>query len=148
MELKQLIYKGIVCQYCEQATELIDSSEIFGGQSFGKIYICRSCNAYVGCHRGTDRSYGSVAKPNLRLLRHQAHHWFDAIWKNKIKKSRYNAYSWLALRLDLNKDFTHIGFFNEESCKKVINLCSEYIKKRRPDLWEDLKLKQPQRSNI
>jgi len=112
MEINDDISRGLICKYCGNPTELADSSEIYNGVSYGRIYICRRCQAYVCCHRGTDIAMGSVANAELRKLRHLAHEWFDAIWQNKLKKSRYNAYSWLSLRLNMNKNYTHMGLFD------------------------------------
>lgn len=81
---------------------------------------------------------GSVANAELRKLRHLAHEWFDSIWKNKLKKSRYNAYSWLSLRMGLNKNITHMGLFDEAQCNKVIEISKDFIKQKAPDLWTEL----------
>ncbi len=35
------IFTGKVCPYCGKPTELMDSAEIYGGTSYGPIYICR-----------------------------------------------------------------------------------------------------------
>ncbi|MBO7256277.1 MAG: hypothetical protein J6V04_03005 [Bacteroidales bacterium] len=46
-----LILTGKICPYCGKDSELIDSSEIYG-TSYGPMYICRDCDAYVGCYTG------------------------------------------------------------------------------------------------
>lgn len=126
MELDN-IKRGLICPYCHKPTELVDSSEVYRGASFGKIYLCRACNAHVRCYAATERAMGSVANDELRRLRKETHKWFDLIWKKRIKKSRYNAYSWLSLRLHLNKDITHIGMFDEETCRRAIAICKAKI---------------------
>lgn len=138
MENEEKINQGLVCKYCGEPTELVSSKEIYNGADFGMVYLCRKCNAYVGCHKGTKEAMGSVANSEERKLRHLAHHWFDALWKNKIKRSRYNAYSWLSLRMKLNKNITHMGMFNSDECMAVIEICSRYIKERNVELWEKL----------
>lgn len=132
------VNKGLKCKYCGKATVLADSSIIYNGTSYGYVYLCSECNAYVGCHKGTTEAMGSVANAELRKLRHLAHEWFDSIWKNKLKRSRYNAYSWLSLRMELNKNITHMGLFDEPQCKMVIEISSDYIKQKAPDLWTEL----------
>lgn len=127
------ILSGKKCKYCGRPTELVASSEIRRNRK-GKSYLCRNCNAYVSCHPGSEMSMGCVADFNLRRLRHEAHLWFDPIWKNKLKKSRYNAYSWLSLRLKMNKNYTHMGYFDEEDCMKVINICRQYLRLHAPHL--------------
>ena len=46
---------GKICPYCGKPTEFVDSSVIYG-RSYGMIYLCRDCRAYVGVHKGTDLS--------------------------------------------------------------------------------------------
>ena len=84
---------------------------------------------------------GRVAGPKLRAARIAAHQWFDAIWKNKLKRSRYNAYSWLSLRMKLNKDITHFGMFSPEEILRAISICSNYIERNRPDLWKEIRMR-------
>ncbi|MBL0255764.1 MAG: hypothetical protein IPQ27_12795, partial [Chitinophagaceae bacterium] len=50
---KHVLYAGLVCPYCGNKTEYIDSSFIYG-KSYGMIYICKPYDAYVGVHKGTD----------------------------------------------------------------------------------------------
>lgn len=138
MNYEEKIGKGLLCRYCGRQTELTGSAEMYNGVSYGMMYICRACNAYVGCHKGTTQAYGSVADSELRELRHMAHGWFDPIWQKKIKRSRYNAYSWLSLRLGLNKNITHMGMFDKEDCRRVIELCKNYIKERNPALYLEI----------
>lgn len=149
MDKTDAINRGLVCKYCGEPTVFVDSSEIYNGISYGKIYLCRKCQAYVSCHKGTETAMGSVANAELRRLRHLAHEWFDALWQNKLKKSRYNAYSWLSLRLGMNKNYTHMGLFDEEDCKRVIEIASEYIKTHNPQLWDEIdnRIKQPRNEN-
>lgn len=44
------IITGKVCPYCGKPTEYVDSSVIYG-RSYGMIYLCRDCRAYVGVHK-------------------------------------------------------------------------------------------------
>lgn len=50
----------ICCDYCGGPTEYVDSSVIYG-RSYGMIYLCRPCRAYVGVHRGTNKPLGRLA---------------------------------------------------------------------------------------
>lgn len=53
----------VVCPYCGELAELIDSKEIYS-RSYGKAWICRTCDAYVGCHKGTHKPTSKeTAKP-------------------------------------------------------------------------------------
>lgn len=42
--------KEVFCPYCGERAEFVDSAEVYHGQSYGLIYLCRPCDAYVGCH--------------------------------------------------------------------------------------------------
>jgi hypothetical protein len=54
------ILSGKICPYCKAKTSFVDSSLIYN-KSYGMIYICFECDAYVGCHKGTDKAKGSLA---------------------------------------------------------------------------------------
>ena len=123
------IISGKTCPYCGKPTELIDSAEIYSGTSYGYIYVCRPCNAYVGCHHGTTHSFGRLANEELRQYKHCAHEIFDLIWQNK-HKSRFNAYTWLQQQLHLDRRYTHIGMFDTDYCKIVIERSRDYILKK------------------
>ncbi|MBD5172620.1 MAG: hypothetical protein HDT02_05320 [Bacteroidales bacterium] len=125
------IRRGEICSFCGLPTEVI----LHSGWRERK---CPSCGASVRCHFGTDRGMGRVAGSSLKRLRKEAHRWFDAVWKNKIKKSRYNAYSWLALRMHKNKDDVHFSLMTEEECRQAIEVCRHIIMKENPDLYRDL----------
>ena len=46
-----LVLTGHLCPKCDEFTELVESSEIYG-TDFGLLYRCPTCHAYVGCHKG------------------------------------------------------------------------------------------------
>ena len=119
---------GKVCPYCNKDTELIDSAEIYGGKSYGLMYICRDCNAYVGCYRDTDKALGRLADFQLRDFKHRAHLHFDKIWQENPSIGRRDAYRWLAQQMDIPVELTHIGMFEVDMCQKVIELSEEYLK--------------------
>lgn len=120
------IIRGKVCPYCKEKTELIDSKEIYG-RSYGNAYLCRICNAYCGCHKGTTESYGMVANERLRGWRGVAHSAFDGFWQGKASGKRNKVYRSLAHHLKLPKDKCHIGMFGIETCQKVIQFCRNRI---------------------
>jgi len=132
-----LLYTGRICPYCNGKTEYIDSSYIYG-KSYGMIYICKACDAYVGVHKGTDKALGRLANKQLRELKKQAHSYFDQIAKtsliNKIYKkwipnisNRNKAYKWLAIQLNISEEFCHIGMMNDEQCSKVVDACKPFL---------------------
>lgn len=81
---------GYECPYCGGDTEYLDSSIIYG-KSYGMVYICRPCSAWVGVHHKTSRvALGRVADATLRKYKKLAHSYFDLLWKAKIKKGLLN----------------------------------------------------------
>jgi len=110
----------MICPYCNQSAELKDSSVIYG-KSYGLIYICFPCNAYVGTHRGTNTPLGTLANSELRKLRKQCHSIFDIKWKSG-KMSRFEAYVWLSKQLKIDINQCHIGMFDVDQCKKVMEV--------------------------
>ena len=112
----------VVCGYCGGVAELTDSAEVYGGRSYGSIYICRPCQAWVGCHPNTLQPLGTLAKAELRQWRNHAHASFDVLWRYKGVK-RQEAYAWLAEKLNLTKEECHIGLFTIEQCKRVVQVC-------------------------
>lgn len=131
------INRGLVCPYCGSKTELIDSGKIYR-KSYGNLYICVPCDAYVGCHGSTDIAKGSVANKALRDARQAAHAAFDPLWHIKMKRSgcdrrtaRDKAYQWLGRCMGIPREEAHIAMFNMEQCQQVIELCSPYLKKKK-----------------
>ena len=118
---------------------MIDSAEIYNGTSYGPIYICRPCNAYVGTHKFTDKPLGRLANAELRELKKQAHEVFDKIWKLKYKRGRHQAYYWLSKQLERPFDYTHIGMMDEESCRKTIAVSKKYLYQKDPEKFPQFK---------
>lgn len=112
----------VICDYCGTAAELVDSKVIYG-RSYGMAYLCPKCGAYVGCHAGTTRPLGRLADAKLREWKKRAHAAFDPIWQSNTL-TRRQAYSWLAGKMGLPVEQTHIGYFNVAQCKEVVRLCS------------------------
>ncbi len=129
MNLKDdaLVLLGWSCPYCGMPTTLVDSAVIYGKSYDGKCYYCKPCQAWVGCHKGTDKAMGRVANKKLRELKHQAHGIFDRIWKEGYVINRVEAYEILSNYLGLPKEQTHIGMFDEEMCHRTIEFSSMYL---------------------
>ena len=132
MEFDKNILEARFCPYCGAETEYIDSSYIYG-KSYGMIYICKPCDAYVGVHHGnTKRSLGRLADKDLREAKKKAHFYFDQLWRKAIKRgrkkheARNSAYKWLSEKLNTPIEFTHIGMFDAQLCNKVIEVCKPY----------------------
>lgn len=125
-----LINQGKICAYCGKPTEYIDSGEVYR-KSYGMIYICRPCEAWVGVHKGTDKALGRVANDELRFAKKEAHYWFDPIWMERVnqgiskQEARNEAYEWLSCAMKLPRDICHIGMFDVSQCELVVELCQK-----------------------
>ena len=86
------------CRYCNGNVSIKDSSILYK-QSYGLIHICDSCEAFVGCHKGTSNPLGTLANAELRELRKQAHAVFYSLWKTR-SMCRGQAYKWLSKQLN------------------------------------------------
>lgn len=128
---REAILSGQMCPYCGNETRFVDSTIVYGS-SYGKIYHCAPCKAWVGVHRGTTNALGRLADDDLRYWKKEAHRCFDAIWQRKLENgfSKFNArtalYKWLSEQMGIEKQYTHIGMFNIEQCRWVIELCKNY----------------------
>lgn len=131
------IMAGKICPYCNFKTEYVDSEVIYG-KSYGMIYLCMPCDAYVGVHKGTDNALGRLANAELRHWKKEAHAYFDPIAKtdliNKIwdkyfpyTSNRSKAYAWLSEQIGIERDLCHIGMFDVEQCKMVVEVCKPYV---------------------
>jgi hypothetical protein len=107
------------CPYCAEEAVLTDSAEVYS-RSYGPIYLCRPCQAWVGVHKGTTRPLGTLANAELREWRKRAHAAFDPLWKGRRMK-RAVAYQRLAEIVGVPKQQAHIGMFTVEQCQKLIN---------------------------
>lgn len=130
---QKLIMAGHICPYCKQPSKYVDSEVIYG-KSYGMVYFCKPCDAYVGVHKGTEDALGRLADKQLRYWKKEAHKYFDKIWKLEIM-SRSEAYSWLSKRLDIPSKYTHIGMFGPKTCKDVVFFVKQFLNdNRRLDL--------------
>jgi len=113
------VLSGLKCPYCGNKTAYADSSVIYG-KSYGMIYLCKPCDAYVGVHK-TDNAtaLGRLANAELRAAKKEAHHYFDQLWKHGHMR-RQSAYKWLSRALNIEPEYTHIGMFDVEECNKVV----------------------------
>ncbi len=91
--------RKVYCDYCGRETEYVDSKVIYG-KSYGKIYLCRNCMAYVGVHKGTDKPLGRLANAELRNWKKAAHAVFDPLWKyGRFRGHRNAAYCRKAIEI-------------------------------------------------
>lgn len=113
------------CPYCQQETHLVTGKLIYPHRydlEDKQFYLCKPCDAYVGCHKGTNKPLGRLANAELRRYKIKAHALFDPVWKSG-NMPRAEAYKWLAESLNIPAKDCHIGEFDIELCKKVIEIC-------------------------
>jgi hypothetical protein len=87
-----------------------------------RFWHCAPCEAYVGCHTGTEKPLGRLANSELRREKIKAHAAFDPIWKSK-EMARKEAYAWLSEQLGISPANTHIGMFDVDDCRAVVAVC-------------------------
>jgi ssDNA-binding Zn-finger/Zn-ribbon topoisomerase 1 len=117
------LHEGTVtCPYCNVEADYVDSEIVYGGNSFGMIYLCSNypkCDARSGT-RGEGRPIGTLARKELRDLRKECHAKLDPLWKEG-KMTRSEAYTFLRklMRL-LDPKAAHIGRFDEARCRDFL----------------------------
>lgn len=128
------VYSGSICPYCKSETRVTTEKEVYGVKYKGRaIIVCKNfphCNSYVG----TDDegiTLGRLANKTLRQYKKVAHDSFDKIWKEKHCE-RSELYEHMSNMLNIPVKYTHIGMFNEKTCKKVIDWANQ--------VYKDLKL--------
>lgn len=86
------------------------------------------CQAWVGCHPGTENPLGGLANAELRKAKQAAHAVFDPIWRNAVEdgnrgKARRKAYRWLAGSLGIPEKQCHIGYMDVDQCMRTVEAC-------------------------
>lgn len=107
------------CPYCGKEAIWCENKTIYGknyGDSY-MCYLCKDCDAYVGCHKNTTESLGTMANKELRELRVHCHLEFDKFWKSGYLKRR-EAYKYLAEIMGMGE--AHIGGFSIQECLKLL----------------------------
>lgn len=106
------------CPYCNNKAEWVENKAIYG-RNYGKsymMYLCKPCDAYVGCHNNTKKALGVMANKELREWRKKVHAYIDPIWKEG-KRHRGSVYAQITKELGFR---FHTGESDSEICKKVL----------------------------
>ena len=117
--------KVLICPTCGAFARLTQRAEMDKNPPEAWVFVCENyprCDSYVGCHRGTQTPLGTLAGPELRLLRRRAHSALDWHWKRKGGVSRDEAYRMLAEVLEAPFGEAHIGSCNEEQCRLIVQV--------------------------
>lgn len=107
-----------VCPYCGKEAKYVNSSVVYG-RSYGMIWHCAPCGAYVGCHKNTVEPLGTLANAAVRDARKKAHAAFDLLWQSG-EMSRLQAYAWLRREMKMTAEECHIGKMGAADCARVV----------------------------
>lgn len=120
---------GRICPYCGKESEYVDSSVVYHGKSYGMIYLCRDCDAYVGCYPD-GRAMGRLANAELREAKKRAHHYLDQLWETGRRREhkRHIIYNWLSRMLGIPRELTHIGMSDVDQCNRIADLAIARLK--------------------
>ena len=127
----------IHCPYCTKPAKYLPSSAtIYHGHDYGPVYACLPCDAWVGCHPGTDKPLGRLADAELRAMKMRTHAAFDPIWKARFERknvidprykkgmARGGRYKVLAELMGIPRNECHIGMFDVARCQRAIEICN------------------------
>jgi hypothetical protein len=117
------------CPYCGKEARWCENKEIYG-KNYGKsymCYLCKDCNAHVGCHNNTKEPLGTMANAELREWRKKAHAYIDPLWKKQGWR-RGTVYRYLKHRFERE---IHIGQSDIETCKKILEIKFNYNKRHK-----------------
>ena len=119
----------IICPECNSLMVLRETNKFtYPDGTPRKFYGCSNwpkCKATHSAHKDGS-PLGIPANKQTKILRIEAHKTFDKLWKNKLMSREY-AYAWLAEEMHINFNFCHIGMFNEDQCRQVINICEDHL---------------------
>ena len=130
--------RRVICPYCHQPARYADSAPLHRGNSYGMLWICDPCGAWVGCHGDTDEPLGRLANKELREWKQRAHAAFDPLWKRKLARrqakereykqayARGSGYKWSAQQMGMTPEEWHIGLMDVEECRRVVDICTNW----------------------
>jgi len=110
------------CPFCFIEAVWVENKEIYG-KNYGKSYmcwLCKDCDAYVGCHNNTKKPLGIMANAETRQYRMKVHKNIDKLWKSGII-SRKELYKEITKKLGLKKQY-HTGYADIKMCKQLLEL--------------------------
>ena len=103
-----------------------------------RFWQCAPCGAWVGCHQNSERyaPLGRLANAEMRAAKIAAHAAFDPIWHAKRREdgigngeARDLAYKWLVEQMGISRSKCHIGMFDVEQCRRVVEICRPIAEK-------------------
>lgn len=121
-----------ICPYCQKPAKLIDSAVVYRGTSYGLIWDCRPCDAYVGVHKGTETPLGTLADRETRQARRRAHAVFDPLWTFG-KMSRRDAYRLMQDMMQMTAEEAHISRMDASQCMRLIAILAKEKPSKKPN---------------
>ena len=122
------------CPYCGSPVVFRSADGIYHeNKENTMLYVCSrypECDAYVRVHKGTKNPVGSLADPNLRALRREAHRYFNRLYETDLMDKR-DAYQWLADIVSAPMSEAHIGHLGEYYCRQVIQESKKMLEDRK-----------------
>ena len=123
-----------ICPYCNAHAVKCTGADVYPNRDDLRskvIWRCRPCDAWVGCHPGSDRPLGRLANAELRAAKVRAHAAFDPLWQAKMRRDKVGkgrargaGYRWLAERLGIDPRECHVGYFDVPTCNRVVEICA------------------------
>lgn len=116
------------CPYCSGPAKILTHKEIYGKDfnDWPWMYGCKRCDAYVGMHPFTNIPLGTIANAELRKARNVCKKSFERIWQEG-RKTRSEAYAWLAEQMKMTREACHFGWFNAEQCYEAKTACDTFL---------------------
>lgn len=111
------------CPYCEKEAIWVENKEIYG-RNYGKsymCYLCKDCDAYVGCHNNTKTPLGTLANKELREERRRTHEVLDPLWMSKRDRRKARTEVYKKIGSIIGED-VHVGGSNIERCLEIRNI--------------------------
>jgi len=106
------------CSFCSKKAVWVENKAVYG-RNYGKSFmcwLCKDCDAYVGCHNNTRRPLGTMADDQTRKWRQAVHRRIDPLWKSG-DMSRKEVYKKISDGIGFQ---FHTGEADVETCKKVL----------------------------
>ena len=100
------------------------SDMVLRRSKYGKFYRCATwpeCDGSHGAHLD-GKPLGIPANKETKEWRIKAHNAFDKLWGRR-KMKRKKAYKKLAAAMGMAEEDCHVGRFDIEQCKQVIEIC-------------------------
>ena len=111
-----------ICHICGAAVELVSKKLLLeSAPAKAKVYRCtnQACDSYVGCRGHSNVAVGSLANPQTRLARREAHGALAELIKSGRMTSS-EAYQWMQHLLSLPYSRRGIAWLSADECSVLI----------------------------